>query len=49
MRSAMQREPVESSTLASVGYDEMQYLLELGSAVENSTSILALLVVSIAN
>jgi hypothetical protein len=29
MRSAMQREPVESSTLASVGYDEMQYLLEL--------------------
>ena len=29
MRSAMQREPVESSTLASVGYDETQYLLEL--------------------
>ena len=29
MRSSMQREPVESSTLASVGYDETQYLLEL--------------------
>ena len=29
MRSAMQREPVESSTLASVGYDETQVLLEL--------------------
>jgi hypothetical protein len=29
MRSAMQREPVESSTLASVGYDKTQFLLEL--------------------
>jgi hypothetical protein len=25
----MQREPVESSTLASVGYDQTQFLLEL--------------------
>jgi hypothetical protein len=29
MRLAMQREPVDSSTLASVGYDETQFLLEL--------------------
>src|SRR5258708_32726999 len=29
MRSAMRREPVDSSTLASVGYDETQFLLEL--------------------
>jgi len=29
MRSAMQRELVESSTLASVGYDTNQLLLEL--------------------
>jgi hypothetical protein len=29
MKLAMQRESVESSTLASVGYDETQFLLEL--------------------
>jgi KTSC domain len=29
MKSAMRREPVDSSTLASVGYDETQFLLEL--------------------
>jgi hypothetical protein len=29
IRSAMQREPVDSSTFASVGYDETQFLLEL--------------------
>jgi hypothetical protein len=45
----MQREPVESSTLASVGYDETQVLLELEFRSGELYSTLALPTTFIAN